>query len=288
MEKVKDAILKTLTYADVFDYPLREDELWRFLIGKKITYSQFTAGLQILLKQKQIGQLKNYYFLPNQAALIELRQKRYRFAKDKLRLAEKIARYIRYVPTVDLIGISGSLAMNNTDKEEDIDLFVVSAPQTLFITRVLVVVLLSILGVRRRPGDREVKNKICINMWLDGSRLKLPENERDLFVAHEIAQLKPLFSRNLIYERFLLANSWLKKYLPHIKIIKLKRRTLSKPVAVARICEKFLRHWQIKYMQKRRTTEKISSTLLKFHPQDARQLVLDEYKTRLAKYGIKP
>jgi len=48
-----------------------------------------------------------------------------------------------------------------------------------------------------------------------------------------------------------------------------------------------LARWaQLKYMAKKRTTEVVEEGRLRFHPQDARNWVLPEYKKRLKKLGI--
>ena len=49
-----------------------------------------------------------------------------------------------------------------------------------------------------------------------------------------------------------------------------------------------LARWaQLKYMAPRRTTEVVEPGRIRFHPRDAREWVLEEYKERLNKLGIK-
>jgi len=43
----------------------------------------------------------------------------------------------------------------------------------------------------------------------------LPESERDLFSAHEVLQMEPVFDRGNTYKKFLLANKWVKTFLPN-------------------------------------------------------------------------
>lgn len=48
-----------------------------------------------------------------------------------------------------------------------------------------------------------------------------------------------------------------------------------------------LTRWaQLKYMQPRRTTEVVESGRIRFHPQDARNWVLEEYQTRLERLHL--
>ena len=46
------------------------------------------------------------------------------------------------------------------------------------------------------------------------------------------------------------------------------------------LLERFLRSFKLWYMQNRRTTEIISSGIIRFHPRDARQWVLQSYKRK--------
>ena len=58
----RSAILKTLCYADIFDYPLTKKELFRFLITKeKISEKDFFRILDMHIPG--VGRLGPYYFL---------------------------------------------------------------------------------------------------------------------------------------------------------------------------------------------------------------------------------
>lgn len=50
--------------------------------------------------------------------------------------------------------------------------------------------------------------------------------------------------------------------------------------------ESLVRWVQLKYMQPRRTTEIVESGRIRFHPQDARNWVLEEYQARLKKLRL--
>jgi len=51
--------------------------------------------------------------------------------------------------------------------------------------------------------------------------------------------------------------------------------------------ETIARWLQLKYMKSRRTTEIVEPGRIRFHPKDAREWVLKEYKERLDKLEIK-
>ena len=70
----------------------------------------------------------------------------------------------------------------------------------------------------RQPHQRFlVSDKICLNLWLDETALSLPRNQRNLYTAHEVVQVKPILDRDYTYLKFIIANLWLKNYLPNWK-----------------------------------------------------------------------
>lgn len=216
MEK---AILRTLAYADVFDYPLTSGELYRFLIvDKNDSYSDFRRALtRIKTNDKRINTNGEYSFLQGRKEIVAVRKQRKAWSASKLKLAEKVAGILRLIPWVKLIGITGALAMNNSKKDDDLDLLIVTSKNRLWLTRLFSVFLVELIGKRRRPGDKKVKDKICLNMLLDESHLAIPEKERDLFSAHEVCQMKPLWEKERTYQKFLKANQWSQKFLPNWK-----------------------------------------------------------------------
>lgn len=283
MNAGEKAILSTLCYADVFDYPLTERELWRYHIGKPTTLEKFRLSINKLLHQKLIVQKIGYYVLKGRISLFTIRTQRASIAVGKMKVARIAARLLSYIPTVWLVGVSGALAMDNAPAVDDIDLFIVAAPRTLWTTRFLCTLLLDVLKLRRIPEEREVKDKICLNMFLDASRLPLPRKERDLYTAHEVVQLRSLKNKHHTYEQFLAANVWVKTYLPHA--VKQSRLTFQLPrLWSARLLsrgERVFKWAQLRYMAKRRTREVVREKFLRFHPHDARKWVLTAYKDRV-------
>ena len=85
--------------------------------------------------------------------------------------------------------------MDNADKQDDIDFFIITAKGTMWTTRLCSAFLLSAAGLRRTPNQKQVANKICLNMFMQEGDLSLPASERDLFSAHEVLQMVPLWER---------------------------------------------------------------------------------------------
>ena len=214
---LQKAILRTLIYADIFDYPLNSEELYRFLIiNHPISYSVFKNALsRIITNDKRINTNKNYYFLKGRREIISLRQKREKWSQEKIKIGRRIGRWLKLIPWIKLMGITGALAMRNSDKNDDIDLMIITSRNRLWLTRFLTIFLLEFFSKRRKPSDKDVEDKICLNLFIDEGYLETPREKRNLFMAHEVCQMKALWEEDDIYKKFLWENKWVKEFLPN-------------------------------------------------------------------------
>ncbi len=303
------SILKTLIYSDVFDYPLTKEEIWKFLIGKNINKDSFEKELNRLVRFEAtpLGCNRNLYYLLGREEIIQKRIKRKKESRKKLEAAKKIIRTFSLIPTVLFVGISGGLALENSDGADDIDLFVITSKNTLWITRLTLVLLLKLMGQYRGRGNPKVSgesNKICLNMLINEKGLMFEKSRQNLYTAHEIAQLKPIFDRNNTYREFMNANRWVSKFLPNAMDRIRNYESSQRPgfEGQARVMRKenplFIIHYslfilesiakvfQLWYMKKHRTKETISDHMLAFHPFEYKDYVLGEYNKRMKRYEV--
>lgn len=276
------SILKTLVYSDIFDFPLTKEEIWKFLIGKKIDKKTFEKELEAT----PLGCNSKFYFLSQREEIVEKRNKKKEISQEKIKIAKKIIEKLSFVPTVLLIGISGGLALENSKEKDDIDLFVITRLNTLWITRLLLVLLLILMGQYRGRGKKE-SQKICLNMLISEKALMFEKDRQNLYTAHEIVQLKPIFNRSNTYKKFITANHWVKKFLPNAvgRITNYESRIKERKNPLF-IFEKVAKLVQLIYMKRHRTREVISDHFLAFHPFEYKNYVLEEYNRRLRKYEI--
>ncbi|HUV42806.1 MAG TPA: hypothetical protein VMY36_02755 [Patescibacteria group bacterium] len=209
---VKKAILKTLAYADIFDYPLKEGEILKFLMADSSLPLKIDQELE---KSSLVAKKGDFYFLRGGETIVPLRKKRRKQSQEKMKIAKKVMAWLKLIPAIKMIAVTGALAMENSDKEDDIDLLFVTTKNRLWLSRGLVVIFLRLTGFYRQPN--QIKNKICPNMFLDEDHLSLPKKERDLFSAHEVCQLKPLWDKDKTYQQFIKKNLWVKQFLPNWK-----------------------------------------------------------------------
>lgn len=274
--------LVSLVYHDIFDYPLNSSELFEWKVGQKL--------LKIKRQIAAVESSRGYYFLEGRKELVRKRKLRENISKEKRITAKKAARLIKIIPTVKMAGITGALAMNNASEASDVDLMIIAQKGYLWTTRGLVWILLKLMRRPiRRPNKKEEKNKLCLNIWLDESDLKWRKRDRNIYTAHEIAQIVPLVNKDNSYEKFISKNRWIKDFWPNaVEVTKLSSYQVNRRKKdnfiylvtqylvnlVAKVIEKVAFRLQYAYMRKKITRETITPTRALFHPVDWSGLVL--------------
>jgi hypothetical protein len=197
---IKESVQKTYKYSSYFDYPLYPEELLKWLVTpEKIRLSEIPP---LLIKKISLSDIHKRKLRQSSS------EKKKNYSKQKLDL-------LRFFPFINFVGITGSVSVDNADKNDDIDIFIITSPHTLWVVRPFVLFYLEILGIRRRKKSKSsnVKNLICPNLWLDANNLIIGKERRNLFTAHEVLQVFPLVNKNLTFEKFISKNNWVKKYL---------------------------------------------------------------------------
>jgi len=271
--------LFALHYHHLFHYPLKKEELKKWEAGEALW--QGLAGTVVSAKD-------GYFFLDAKAELVVERKIKEKLSQEKRAIAEKAARLLAKIPTVQMVGITGSLAMEAAAANDDIDLIIITSPGTLWTTRALSYLFLFLGGLSiRRFGEGKVKDKLCLNIWLDSDNLVWEKAQRNVYTAHEIAQIVPLVNKTRTYERFLAANAWHKKFWPNaVKVPRFTSKAdevIQKPNKLKaqllfRVLEPLAYGLQYFYMRKKITREEVSRHKALFHPQDWSQTVAEFLK----------
>lgn len=282
------SILRTLLYSDLFDFPLSQDELYYYLNTQK-TISRSQMLVSIAKLGTKIIYKNGYYCLSGKEMTVIKRKGMQVDYQAKVASARTITRLLRHIPSVLFIGISGSVAVGNAKKQDDIDLFIITSEKSIFATRLICLTFLSILGKRRKRQETDTSGKICLNMFIDTSVLSTEKSRQDIYTAREIAQLFPLFERSGTYSKFLSANTWIGSFLPHA----IEGRTDTNYLKVkssflwnVSLVESLARSLQIWIIKRHLTTEVVTKKYLAFHPQDSRILVMSEYNKRVQKANL--
>ena len=284
MEK---AILKTLIYADIFDYPQKAYEIHKWLIGRQVTLRQVEKGIQRLIEKQKVESQKEYIFLRGRKELVRKRKIRQN-QSNKFLLKAKLATYVlKAIPWIKLAGVSGGLAMKNASKDDDIDLFIVTSKNRLWLSRILTIALLDLLGVRRKAGIKpnKVAGKLCLNILLEEDRLA--QSKSDIYLAHEVLQMQVLWQRGGIYQKYLEENEWAFNLLPNWmgnqhQVSRTHNTNYLINNTLDRL-EELAKKFQLWYMKKPEGMERVEDGALYFHPNDTRSQVLADFRQRFKK-----
>jgi hypothetical protein len=277
------AVIKTLLYRDLFDYPLTAEEVYRFLIKYKSTSEEVVLVLEDLVRRGVIGREGKFYFLPQRGEIVSLRKERTALSQEKLSKVLSFAKLLRFIPWVQGIFVTGALAVRNARKESDLDILIVSRGKRVWLTRLLVTVILDLLGKRVRPPQK-IADRVCPNIFISEESLALPRDEQNLYTAHETVQVRPLWEREEVYGRFLASNRWVLTFLPNIAPLPRLDGPFPKKKGwrfLDRLEEALFRA-QLKHMEKRRTREIATSKRIFFHPVDLSKKTLSLYQKRLS------
>lgn len=200
--EIEKALIRSVLYFDIFNYPITADEARAFApFSIDISCDQL---LDSLVSQGVLFKDGGFYSVKNDAALVARRLEGNRLAAHRMRMARKYSRLIAAFPFVRAVMLSGSISKNFMDENSDIDYFIVTETKRLWILRTM-------LAVFRRIFLFNSRRNFCVNYFVDTDNLEIPD--RNIFVATELVTLKPMYGETMIKE-FFNENRWIHALLP--------------------------------------------------------------------------
>ncbi len=201
------AILKTLLYADIFDFPLNETEIAHYLIEERASVEAVHAGLtEDQWLAERIASQDGFYYLKGREEIVEQRREHDRAATALWPAARRWGKVLASLPFIRSVIITGALAAGNPTRNDDIDYLIVTAPGRLWLARALCTTVVRLAGLTHQ--------RLCPNYLLAETRLAL--DERNLFTARELAQMTPVYGSG-VHGRMRDENSWADAYLPQAR-----------------------------------------------------------------------
>lgn len=222
MISIKENIVKILVYFDIFQYPLTNNEIADFS-SFPVTQSSIDTALNQMVEERSIFKIDKFYSLQNNPALAIKRIVGNRLAIDQMKTAAKAANILANFPYVRGLAISGSLSKNFADEKTDIDFFIITKANRLWIARTIMHLFKKLSFLFRR------QHWFCMNYYVDEAMLEIPE--KNIFTAMEIVTLIPMYGSESM-EQFYNENNWTRAFFP-LKIsttkyiVKNKRRFLK-------------------------------------------------------------
>ena len=290
---MKNPILKNLAYFDVFQHPLKEGEL---VSGenKKESITQ----LKTLVNQQKCYYYKSHYSLqPAIKKLVEEREMKEKRAEHYFKKLPFFTRLIKRFPFVRGVAISGSLAKGVMHADGDIDYFIITSKNRLWICRTLLILFKKLVLLNSRKY-------FCINYLVDEDNLEIID--KNIFTAVEVSYLLPVYNCDLI-NKLKKKNNWSKNFYQFshsirkvscyegdswirssaeqlINILGADQLDLFFMKLTLQRWSKKFKHFNTKKLElPMRTNRGVS----KHHPNDFQTKVLEEYEKRLEKLTIR-
>lgn len=258
-EKLSSGEKFSVLYHDIFDYPMDFADLVRW-----------KASGRSSSPNKKISTKDGYLFVSGRSGLVYKKQLRKRISAKKMLIAKRAARILAKIPFIKMVGITGSLSMNNATEEGDIDFLIVTSKGLLWTARLLGHLALTLFGIKiRSSGSGEQKNRLCLNMWISEDNL-VWKYDRNFYTSHEFAQIVPLCNKDKTFEKILWNNRWILKYWPNsVKIGKvMDEKPFDEPNRFLKFVEKTAFKFQFLHMKNKISREIVKKNIALFHPQD--------------------
>jgi hypothetical protein len=202
--KVKEAVLKTVVFFDLFDYPLSAIEIKKYLSLK----ASLAEIIKALDKIKEIENKNGFFFLKSRGEIIDTRQKRHNYSLRKIKIARRFSRLFSLLPWVKTIILSNSIGQYNLRDGSDIDFFIITAPRRIWLTRLFCAGIAAFL--HSRPSAQNKRDKICLSFYITTANLNLDEfklKEDDPYFFYWLRSFVLLYNKDKVYEKFLAANN---------------------------------------------------------------------------------
>jgi hypothetical protein len=207
IDNLENAIISVLKYFGIFRFPLTEMEIHRFSSYKSDQY-EVNITLSKMLKQGIVFKSgKGYYSLVNDESWTENRETGFDSAITLLNKSHKYVRRISRFPFVLSIAISGSLSKFYSDDDWDIDYFIITKKNRLWISRTLLHFFKKFTFI----GGNE--HYYCMNYFVDETALEI--DQKNVYAAIETVTLLPVYNKDVIFKLKEINQPWIEKYLPN-------------------------------------------------------------------------
>ena len=305
---IQDAILATLAYYDGLDYPLSAFELYRYLINPQrlkpyidgleaISLKDIYEAVEELINREQVQEENGFYFLRGRTGLSALRLAREKISAQKWRLCLRRAYWLQLAPWIRGMFVSGSLALGTANSESDFDILVLVESKRLYLARLLLSGVASLIGSRRTRYETVAPDKFCFNHYLTTDTLHI--THESLYNAQTYARLIPMMINPTLAGKFFAENLWINKYVynftPHQQTIRRTVRPSRFLKSIAKTIEfvgqgkigDMFERWARQYQQERISSNPVThasggrviytNTELEFHPHSFERVILGHY-----------
>jgi hypothetical protein len=228
--QLRPSILKVIAYFDLFNYPVSLEDIVYFLDTEAEEYP-VKRELDTLIKEGCLFRTGPYYSLQNDPTLGDKRNDSCRRADALLPIAEKGARLLFQFPFVRGVFISGSLSKRCAEEKEDVDYFIVTSANRLWIARTIMHLFKKLTYLRGH------QHRYCMNYYVDEEALEI--REKNIFTATELITLIAASGNGGIIS-FFKANEWTTRFYPRYQYRNRESMGTRRSSLLKRTCEQLL------------------------------------------------
>lgn len=213
-EGIERSILSTMAFFDLFNYPLTLVEIRKWS-GCQAETDNFWQALEGMEKEGRVNYQNGFYFLPGRSELVDGREERYLRSRRRWQKLRKVAWWWSWIPFLRLVAGCNTLMISDIKRGSDIDVFIITAKNRLWLTRALVTLTASVLGSRRH-GEL-IENRICLSFFVDEGEMNLSRfslGRDDVYFNYWLTMVVPVLGGQT-YQQFLSQNNWLAKIFPN-------------------------------------------------------------------------
>lgn len=254
-ENLAATIKKTIDYANKYGQRLTIDQLEQRLISSRIWEGKEIRD-EVLGKNIKVAKGKGVN----------------REAERKTRLASLVfnSRWIEMLP-IEMVAVTGSVAAGNPNKNDDIDILIVTNNNRLWLTRIVLILWMRASKIRmRKLGQKESKDELCLNLWLEDDYLEIPKVKRNLRSAMDMINMTVIRDNGDTKIKMIKANPWVKNFLA-TGMNKIVRTKISGRIEIkfgwlGDVLNKIAFIGQYWYMRKKITGEIVNKHQSFYHP----------------------
>lgn len=212
--------------------------------------------------------------------------------KEQEDIINKYSFLFKTIPFIEEVYISNSLTFKSINKKSDIDLFIITQNNKIFLAKFFTYIFLKIFKLYWNHEN----NKFCTWFFITSQSkdlYPLSISPVDIYLAYWIAHLQNIYlSDKKQNNNFFKENIWVKNIIPNYsieehKILNLKKqfgKNFLKTILEKIFGQNFLNNiiWFVRKIKIKKNKTKsmiISNNILKFHSPDIRKIVYLKYKS---------
>lgn len=227
----ESSILRILAYFTLFRYPLTKAEIIHYLPPGSRT-DQVDDALDQLVADGLVFRIAEFYLLQNESGWVKRRREGNLRAAQLLPTALKIGRFLSGFPFVRGVAISGSLSKMYADEKTDIDFFIITKANRLWIARTIMHIFKKLTYLTGK------QDYYCMNYYVDEGSLLL--DDQNMYTAVEAITLLPAGGKAM--NDFFAANEWIRKWFASYDMKTLRADNYTKRPFIQRLTELLFDH----------------------------------------------